>query len=215
MLSSVLLANLRNDMKDLLLGVENSNGWSSWDTTRPNWSYKRQVHSIASRLIDDLKQRYDMEMLHSYQHCWACRELAKNNDEPVGSEKWYEYMELKGLIKEAVYYEKLKIYEKSTCYEFGQRQQCSCGVTEAVLTSLTLTGNDVHELEQASQLFFNISEILDACKERKVRSGIREEIMLFILELEEMILGDTMDEIIRQRVAIEEADNVVLMRPRN
>lgn len=179
--------NLRKDMLKQISGVEDSNGYFSWDNTTPNHLIKSRLESLLEKYIIESKE-FGVYIVTRYANC------ARRAHEGFPVANRY------GL--EVHYQDDQFIWGADQLYQGSRISTCPCSprnkpnnnhVIDDIIYKKTSNSTDCKII---ASILSDIHEAIENSADKKSRSGIREHLLRAVLRLNDAILPIPVDEYI-------------------
>lgn len=180
-------ANLRRDVLRQISGVEDSNGYFSWDNTTPNLLIKLRLEYLLEQYVMEAKT-FGVYVVTRYANC------ARKAHDGYPVENRY------GL--EIKYQDALFVWGADHLYQGPRISTCPCSpqnkpsknqVIDEIIYSKSSSMADCSVI---SAILCDIHEAIENAAAKKTRSGIREHLLRAILRLNDAILPMSVDEYI-------------------
>ncbi|AXL68690.1 hypothetical protein KUT41_26715 [Pseudomonas aeruginosa] len=180
-------SNLRKEILREISGVENSNGYLSWDNTTPNYIIKSRLKSILDRYIDAARE-FGVYVITRYSDC------SKPTHDGYPTENRY------GLNIQ--YQDDQYVWNSYQLFQGKRVSTCPCHPANKLKENWVI--DDIIYKKSAnaedciiiSLILTDISEAIDNSADKKARSGIREHLLRAILRLNDAILPMSIDKYI-------------------
>lgn len=180
-------ASLRQEVLKQLSGVENSNGYLSWDTTTPNVTIGRRLELMLGKYI--LQSRdFGIYIVTRYSSC------SNPNHQDYPTENRY------GIP--IPYLDPNFTWGGGQLYQGSRRSKCPCSENNKISTNHVIDDivyskdADSDKCRQLDCVFQDISMSIQQAGSNKSRSGIREYLLRSIIRLNDAILPQAVDEYI-------------------
>ncbi|WP_155943645.1 hypothetical protein [Zestomonas thermotolerans] len=179
--------NLRKDVLKQISGVEDSNGYFSWDNTTPNYLIKIRLESLLADYIVKAKE-FGIYVVTRYARC------ARSAHEGYPTENRY------GL--DIPYQDDQFVWGADQLFQGERISTCPCStknkphknyVIDDIIYKKSYNEKDCKII---SSIFCDISEAINNAADKKARSGIREHLLRAILRLNDAVLPMPVDEYI-------------------
>lgn len=181
---------LRADLLEQLSGVQNSNGYLSWDNTTPNYILKTRLERLLDKYVKKVGA-LGMYKVTRYANC------SNPNHDGYPTENGY------GL--NIVYGDDSFIWNHQQIFQGERICCCPCSSANKVGKSHVID-EFVYNSESAAKLGEMLFDILDdvssaikRSSDNRSRSGIRECLLRGLLRVNDAILPQTVDEYISSR----------------
>lgn len=184
--------DLRADLIEILSGVRNANPYLFFDNTKSNWQIKRDLELTLSSKLDEAK-KFGIEIFYRYISCSNKRH------------RDYVYIDCNG---KRFFENDMKLrYEHISTFDYERKViacPCSRNNKSEINDRQVLIGFKLGEFSQEKSdvvdVLTYISSAVDCSGDKKPRSGIREQLLLAILVLNDCISPEKMsDMVIRLR----------------
>lgn len=180
-------ASLREEVLKQLSGVENSNGYLSWDTTTPNGTIGRRLDLMLNKYILQSRE-FGVHIVTRYSSC------SNPNHRDYPTENRYDLS--------ISYLDPNFIWGGGQLYQGPRRSKCPCSEHNKVDMNHVIDDiiygkdADLDKCKQLDRIFQDISTSMQCAGNNKSRSGIREHLLRAIVRLNDTILPQTVDDYI-------------------
>ncbi|MCY1286497.1 hypothetical protein D9M69_388250 [compost metagenome] len=178
---------LRKEVLEQISGVENSNGYLSWDDTTPNYLTKIRLESLLQKYIL-LAKDFGVYVVTRYSSC----SNAKHEGYPTESRYGLPIS----------YQEPGFIWEGDQLFQGRRVSTCPCSPKNKPNSNWVIDDfvyketTNIDECRRIAHILEDISEAIEKAEDKKPRSGIREHLLRAILEINDAILPLPIDEYI-------------------
>jgi hypothetical protein len=184
--------NLRRDVLRQISGVEDSNGYLSWDNTTPNYLIKSRLESLLEKYILEAKE-FGVYVVTRYANC---ARGTHGDGYPVENRYGLEiqYQDAHFLWEGDQLYQGLRI---STCPCSPQNKPNKNHVIDDIIY---IKSCNMADCSKISAMLCDIHEAVKNAADKKTRSGIREHLLRAILRINDAILPMPVDEYIATEI---------------
>ncbi len=179
--------NLRRDVLRQISGVEDSNGYFSWDNTTPNYLIKSRLESLLEQYIMEAKA-FGVYVVTRYANCARRAHDGYPVENRYGLE--IQYQDTQFVWGTDQLYQGPRI---STCPCSPQNKPNENHVIDDIIYSKSSSMADCSVI---SSILCDIHEAIESAADKKTRSGIREHLLRAVLRLNDAILPMSVDEYI-------------------
>lgn len=180
---------LRDEILKSISGVENSNGYYSWDDTSPNWLTKSRLDSLLEKYIL-LAKNLGVYVVTRYAECGNKKHEGYPTTNRYGLSIPYQ--------DESFVWAGEQLdqgYRLSTCPCSSQNQPHKNWIIDDIIYDRKFNEKDC---ENIALIIQDIKMAVEKSGEKKVRSGIREHLLRAVLRINDAILPKSVDDYIAE-----------------
>ncbi|MEO8646237.1 hypothetical protein [Pseudomonas sp.] len=180
---------LRDEILKSISGVENSNGYYSWDGTRPNWLTKSRLNSLLEKHIQ-LARSLGVYIVTRYANC----DNPKHENYPTTNR--YEIS--------IPYQDENFIWAGEQLYQGDRISTCPCSTKNKphnnwVIDDIIYDRKfNTKDCENIALILQDVKMAVEKSGDKKVRSGIREYLLRAVLRINDAILPKSVDDYIAE-----------------
>lgn len=181
---------LRSDLLEIVRGTHDaSQGWG-WDNTRPNYLTRGRLDRLFLLYTEECV-RFGAQVVHRHGHCGDSRH----------SQLEHGYVIVDGQGRQMKYQDPAYTWHLSI-WQGSMNCKCPCSdgmpVPHHVLKDVIIA-KGTEACEALPGILASLMQAMDCASEKSPRSGIRERLLITLLQVNDAIMPFTVDDYIRKQ----------------